>query len=96
MDQVYSRKKIYYIFSCLGDKNPLKMINALKRNGKVIATSFNDPRFIDFQHLLPDDVKYIKEFKNINKLLSNEKEAIFIFTGSFHFISYAKNLEALD
>ena len=96
VDQVFSRKKIYYIFSCLGDKNPLKMINALKRNGNVIATSFNDPRFIDFQHLIPDDVKYIKEFTNITNLLRNEKDAIFIFTGSFHFISYAKNLEVID
>ena len=83
-------KKIYYIFSCLGDKNPLKMINALKRNGIVIATSFNDARFIELQQFIPDNVKYIKEFTNINKLLSNEKDAIFIFTGSFHFISYAK------
>ncbi len=92
--ETFKNKKIWILFSALGDKDVpgmLKIISTFAE--KVVLTKFPDPRF---QELTPyfseKTIDMDDALLAIEKLKKEmDKETILIITGSLHFVGFIKN-----
>ena len=93
LNTVFENQGIYIIFSALGDKEVLKMIQRLEQVGTVITTSFDDPRYLDLSYVSEHDKVFIQHFEDAYQYIRHIKDddAIIVITGSIHFISQVKS-----
>ncbi len=88
----FKDKKIWVLFSALGDKDIPGMLTRIKTfSEKIVVTSFPDPRFVDLKPLI-GDLPYIQNPMNAIHTLMQQltEDHILIITGSLHFIGYIK------
>ncbi len=88
----FKDKDVWVLFSALGDKDILGMLDIVKKFAKrIVITSFPDPRSTDLSELTkPYD--YIPQAMNAIEKLKKEMTAntVLIITGSLHFVGYIK------
>jgi dihydrofolate synthase/folylpolyglutamate synthase len=88
----FKDKKIWVLFSALGDKDIPGMLTKIKTFAeKIVVTSFPDPRFIDLIPLI-GDLPYVQNPMNAIHTLMQQMsdDHLLIITGSLHFIGYIK------
>lgn len=92
--ETFKGKKIWILFSALGDKDISGMLKILSGFAKrIVLTKFPDPRFSDLSMYLSDRITWMDEpFAAINRMKQEmNNDTILIVTGSLHFIGYIKN-----
>ena len=88
----FKGKKIWVLFSALGDKDIPGMLDKIKTFAeKIVVTSFPDPRFSDLIPMI-GDLPYMPNSMNaIHHLMQQmTDDHILLITGSLHFIGYIK------
>lgn len=87
----FKDKKVYILFSALGDKDIKGMLEIMRKvTPNIYLTSFPDFRFVELEGLTNDP--YIKDpflaIKTIKEMMTTDD--ILIITGSLHFVGYIK------
>ena len=88
----FKDKDVWVLFSALGDKDILGMLDIVKSFAKrIVITSFPDPRFTGLEEIAKD-YTYIPNAMNAIEKLKIEMTAntVLIICGSLHFVGYIK------
>lgn len=93
-EQTFKNKKIWVLFSALGDKDIDGMLKIVKTFAqRIILTEFPDPRFQDLSRFITKKIIRMDDaLTAINKLEKMmDKDTVLIITGSLHFVGYIKS-----
>lgn len=93
--ETFKDKKIWVLFSALGDKDIAGMLEILKSFAeKIILTKFPDPRFVDLSAYLTEKMIFMENALSAIDILKKQMDdnTILIITGSLHFAGYIKNM----
>jgi len=93
--ETFKDKKIWILFSALGDKDIPGMLEILNSFAeKVILTKFPDSRFQDLTPYMTKSMSYFEDALLGIDILKNQMDdaTILIITGSLHFVGYIKNM----
>ncbi|MFH0767428.1 MAG: folylpolyglutamate synthase/dihydrofolate synthase family protein [Bacillota bacterium] len=93
-EQTFKKKKIWVLFSALGDKDIDGMLKIVKTFAqRIILTEFPDPRFQDLSRFVTKKIIRMDDaLTAINKLEKMmDKDTVLIITGSLHFVGYIKS-----
>ncbi len=96
-ETTFKGKKIHVLFSALGDKDVLGMIDKVKSFASFITlTSFPDVRYQDLSPYSNEMIPFIKDpieaVKSIKKKMNNQD--ILLILGSLHFAGYMKSQQS--
>lgn len=95
LSDTFKDKKIHVLFSALGDKDILGMLEIVKKfSTSIVLTSFDDFRFKDLSSYQDQEIKYIKDFNLAYESMYHKLELndIMLITGSLHFVGFAKKV----
>jgi dihydrofolate synthase/folylpolyglutamate synthase len=83
----------YVIFSALGDKDIMSMVERLNQSSTVIVTAIDDVRYKDLSYVQEQGIPFIKRFEDAYEYVmhSKDQDAKVFITGSIHFISQVKS-----
>jgi dihydrofolate synthase/folylpolyglutamate synthase len=96
-ETTFKGKNIYVLFSALGDKDILGMIEKVKSFAyEITLTSFPDVRYLDLSPYASSSTKFISDpFDAIKFIKKKMKEDdILLILGSLHFAGYMKSQES--
>ncbi|MBU1093680.1 MAG: bifunctional folylpolyglutamate synthase/dihydrofolate synthase [Firmicutes bacterium] len=92
--ETFKDKKIWILFSALGDKDITGMIEILESFAdKIVLTKFPDPRFQELSLHLNHQITYVDDALAAIATLKKQmdEDTLLIITGSLHFVGYIKN-----
>jgi len=90
----FKDKKVWVLFSALGDKDIEGMLTLIQTFAKrTIITRFPDFRFKDLLEYVKDSIEYQENALEAIKDLKGQmdQDTILLITGSLHFVGYIKN-----
>lgn len=93
IERLYPNTGKYVIFSALGDKDIIPMIERIALSSTVIVTSFDDVRYRDLSYVTEYGFPFMKDFEQAYEYVLHIKDndAKIFVTGSIHFISQVKS-----